>query len=122
MTDKLSKPYTGEQRADFIVKNNHDKGLRIEETNTTLYALESYEKVENGEIINISDTKEYKEEIALIEKMQKIDELTESIKVLDLKSLRAIREGGVKDEATGQTWLEYYTAEIKALREEMANL
>lgn len=63
MTDKLTKPYTDEQRADFIVKNNHDKGLRIEETNTALFALESYEKIENDEIINISDTEEYKARI-----------------------------------------------------------
>ena len=36
---KLEKPYTDEQRVNFIVKYNHNKGYVIEETDTQLQAL-----------------------------------------------------------------------------------
>lgn len=35
---QLDKPYTEEQRADFIVENNHTKGYEIRETETELQA------------------------------------------------------------------------------------
>lgn len=41
---------------------------------------------------------------------------------LDLKSIRALREDGIKDEASGQTWLEYYTSQIQDLRSQIAEL
>ena len=44
------------------------------------------------------------------------------IDVFDAKSIRALREGGIKDETTGQTWLEYYTLQIQELRNEINNL
>ena len=34
----LNKPYTDEQRADFIVENNHKLGYEIKETDTALEA------------------------------------------------------------------------------------
>lgn len=43
MSYKLIKPYTEQERIDFIVKYNHNMGLLIEETNNTLYALEDNE-------------------------------------------------------------------------------
>ncbi len=122
MTDKLTKPFTDEEKCDFIVKNNHAKGLRIEETDEALFALEGYEKLQDDVVVNLIDSEEYKSEIALKEKMQKLDELNSKIKLLDLKSLRALREGGIKDETTSQTWVEYYTQEIIAIRTQIANL
>lgn len=38
---------------------------------------------------------------------------------LDTKRLRAICEPSIKDATTGQTWLEYYNAEIAKLREQI---
>lgn len=35
---KLDKPYTEEQRIDFIVRNNHQKGYEIKETDAELQA------------------------------------------------------------------------------------
>ena len=35
---KLDKPYTEEQRMDFIVENNHNSGYEIRETETALEA------------------------------------------------------------------------------------
>jgi len=36
---ELNKPYTEEQRMDFVVEYNHKQGLLIEETETELQAL-----------------------------------------------------------------------------------
>ena len=48
MSYKLKKPYTSKQRMDFIVRYNHQKGLKIEETQDVLYALEENEIMQNG--------------------------------------------------------------------------
>lgn len=43
MSYKLPKPYTSQQKNEFIITYNHRLGLRIEETETALYALEPNE-------------------------------------------------------------------------------
>lgn len=48
MSYKLEKPYTDEARSAFIVNYNHTGGLRIEETNSALYALEENEIMKDG--------------------------------------------------------------------------
>lgn len=48
MSYKLEKPYTDRQRADFVVKYNHNQGLIIEETDTAFYALEPDEIMQEG--------------------------------------------------------------------------
>ena len=48
MSYKLEKPYTDKQRAEFVVKYNHNQGLIIEETDTALYALEPDEIMQEG--------------------------------------------------------------------------
>lgn len=62
MSYKLEKPYTDEERANFIVEYNHNKGLTIKENSTALYALEAWEKLE-GEVV-IDNTEEYQQEQA----------------------------------------------------------
>lgn len=52
MSYELQKPYTDKERADFIVEYNHNQGLTIEETDTALYALEPWEKLEGDEVID----------------------------------------------------------------------
>ncbi len=52
MSYKLKQPYTDKQRLDFIVEYNHNQGLRIVEDNDTLFALEAFEKLVDGEIID----------------------------------------------------------------------
>ena len=37
--DRLEKPYTETQRCDFIVKNNHQSGYEIQETDDALLAV-----------------------------------------------------------------------------------
>ena len=37
--DRLEKPYSEKQRCDFIVKNNHQSGYEIQETDDALLAI-----------------------------------------------------------------------------------
>ena len=50
MSYKLEKPYTEEEYADFVVEHNHNNGMKIEETETALYALEANEILVDGEV------------------------------------------------------------------------
>ena len=79
-------------------------------------------KIKNQSIVDITRTSEYKTKIASLEKTTKIANLQSQIDDLDKKRVRAICEPSIKDEATGQTWLEYYTQQIQALRVEISNL
>ena len=49
---KIEKPLSIQERADFIVEYNHNKGLRIEETYLAMYALEPWELLEGDEVID----------------------------------------------------------------------
>ena len=63
MSYKLEKPYTSTQRADFIVLHNHQNGRKIEEgANGELFALEAFEKLVNGQVVD--NTAEYEAEQA----------------------------------------------------------
>lgn len=50
MSYELRKPITEKQRADFIVQYNHTQGLRIEDTEMYLFALEDNEMMGTKEI------------------------------------------------------------------------
>jgi len=52
MSYKTEKPLSIQERADFIVEYNHNKGLRIEETDVAMYALEAWELLEGNEVID----------------------------------------------------------------------
>ena len=58
MSYKLEKPYTQQQRNDFIVKYNHNLALKIEETDEALYALENNEILLDGKPIYDPDFEE----------------------------------------------------------------
>lgn len=55
MSYKLDKPYTDDERADFIVLHNYNNRRKIEETDDAIYALEPGEKLENGEVVPDTD-------------------------------------------------------------------
>ena len=76
--------------------------------------------VSDGRIQDISNSTEY---IALQEKLAKqkrAQEILKKLETLDLKCIRALREGGVDTE--GVPYLEKYQNEIRALREEYSSL
>lgn len=62
MSYKLEKPYTETERLDFIVEYNHNQSLSIEETDIAIFALEPWEKIVDGEVID--NTEEYEAEKA----------------------------------------------------------
>ncbi len=56
MSYKVQKPLTMKQFADFIVKYNHNKALKIKETDLFIYALEPWEELnDSGELIDNSE-------------------------------------------------------------------
>lgn len=121
MTNILNKPYTDKDYADFAVMANTN-GQRIEQNDETLFALYPYEKIQNGTIVDLSSNEEYKVKVLTEQNAIKKVDLQSQIDKLDLKSIRALREGGIKDESTGQTWVEYYTSQIIELRTKISNL
>lgn len=48
--------------------------------------------------------------------------LKSQIEELDKKRIRAMAEPEIKDIQSGQTWLEFYTVQIQALRDQIATL
>lgn len=79
-------------------------------------------EVQNGQLVDISSTDEYKAKVAEAEKTARKAEVMVQIEEIDQKRIRAIAEPSVRDEITGQTWLEHYTEQVLALRAEMAEL
>lgn len=78
--------------------------------------------IRDKQVIDISDTDEYKTKIAEIEKATEKTALLDQINKLDIKRIRAGFESSVKDESTGETYLEYYTKQIIDLREKISSL
>ena len=117
MSYKLQKPYTEEDYDNFIVKYNHTKGLRIEETITDVFALEENEIIlEGAPIINPNYESIKSEE----EKKKRIEEIKSKLSELDLKTIRALREGGTRVDR--KSYLEIYQEEINSLRKELQSL
>lgn len=105
-----------------ILLNKQSQGGVIQEINGEVYCLFDNEAIQNGQIIDISDTDEYKEKVLTIQNEIKKAKIQEQINELDMKRIRAGFEPSIKDEITGQTYLEYYTNQIQSLREELGNL
>ena len=120
MSYKLDKPFTKRQKADFIVEFNHNRNLKIFETADYLAALEVYESFENGEIINRKT--EYEKELEELSILNEIETLKNEIYDIDLKRIRAVCEPSIRNEETGETWLEYYNAQILELRNQIQTL
>ncbi|MBO6180622.1 hypothetical protein J6O86_02935 [bacterium] len=51
-----------------------------------------------------------------------IEDITKEINEIDLKRIRAICEPSIKDEETGETWLEFYNSQVLQLRVEINKL
>lgn len=75
--------------------------------------------IENFEF---TDTDEYKKRKADEEKEAIIEKIKLELSELDSKRIRAICENEIKDETTGQTWLDYYNSKVKELRAKLAQI
>lgn len=89
MSYKLNKPYEEEQRMDFIVEYNHNQGLNIEETEEALYALEPWEAIEDGEVVD------HKEEWEA-EQAKKEEERINNLTMTSLDIIELIHSQGVE--------------------------
>ena len=85
------------------------------------FDLNKYEVVD-GVLTDISKTQEYKNKITQAENQATKINLQSQIDEIDKKRVRAICEPQIKDESTGETWLDFYTEQVQALREELINL
>lgn len=80
MAYTLEKPYSDKEKADFIVEYNHKLGLKIEETESKLFALENNELLKDGKaVINPN----YEEEL-LQKENEHISKLTVTKRVFAL--------------------------------------
>src|SRR5574344_1947518 len=86
MSNKLLKPYTDIQRADFVCLH---QGLNYYEDDNCIIMYSNSEKIENGESIDISQTIEY---ITLQLAKAKADKLAE----IDLKAKDYEQNGTVE--------------------------
>lgn len=86
------------------------------------YKHSLFKETENQilEILVINTDFEKEEEVNQIS--IELEELGNELRDLDLKRIRAICEPSVKDESSGQTWLEYYNAQILNLRSQIQTL
>lgn len=64
--DRLEKPYTETQRCDFIVKNNHQSGYEIQETDDALLAIYNEPLPPTEEEQRENRARVYKEEVDTI--------------------------------------------------------
>ena len=76
--------------------------------------------IENGILKDISSTSAYSLLQNEKEKTARINEIKSELSELDIKSIRAIREGG--EDENGILYLEKYQTQINALRTELNNL
>ena len=125
MSEILEAPFNVIDRAEFIERYQGIDDFRIEilkdelGNEVKIFALKPDEYLKDG-IVKINEN--YETDIEKLNLQLEINGLNESIKELDLKRSRAICEPSVKDETTGQTWLEYYNAQILDLRSQIQTL
>lgn len=95
----------------------------LETTITTKAELDSNKEnfeIQNKALVDISNTETYLAAKTEKENAARKFEIQTQIDELDKKRIRAIAEPALKDPQNDQTWLEYYTQQIQALRVEMA--
>ena len=102
----LNKPYTEQQRVEFIVAQNHQFGYKIEETNV---ALEAWGYTE--------------EEIAQQQVANRRSELIEQLDAIDLKCIRAVRaiQAGVGTSADTERLVDLET-QAESIRQQIQDL
>lgn len=97
--DRLEKPYTEKQRCDFIVKNNHQSGYEIQETDDALLAIYNEPLPPTKEEQRENRARAYKEEVdSITSHIQRLrdEEQTEEI-ITEIESLVAERTAKVEE-------------------------
>lgn len=76
--------------------------------------------ISNGSLVDISNTETYLNSVAQKAKENRIAEIKTELNALDLKCIRALREGG--NDEDGVPYIEKFQAEISKLRAELSSL
>lgn len=82
---------------------------------------DKYKKI-NDSLVDISNTEEYAQFLHSKEVAIRKSEIERELLDLDTKRVRAMCEPSVKDENTGETWLDYYNKQVSILRDEYNSL
>lgn len=103
---EIPSPYdvTGYQNSQESLDDGY---VDIDDSLITLFK-QNKAIIQGNTIFDIQETEDYKSNVSAAEKEVKKTSLQSRIDELDKKRIRAICEPSVKDETTGQTWLEYY--------------
>lgn len=108
---------------DYADYKYDEECLETDITNSSyLNSNEEQFKIQNGILVDISDTNEYKSKIAAKEKELTLANLKLQIEEIDRKRIRAIAEPSLYDAQNGKTWLEHYNEQIIELREQILQL
>ena len=73
----------------------------------------------NGEIVRNPN---YEQDKQIAVNNERAEEIYDELEVLDKKRIRAICEDEVRNERTGETWLDFYNVRINELRMELRSL
>lgn len=87
-------------------------GVTLEQYNTE---PDKYEVID-GKLVDISQTDKYKARILQEQNEERKEEIKKELDALDIKCIRAMREGG--SDADGTPFIDKYQAQILTLREE----
>ncbi|MCD8024159.1 MAG: hypothetical protein LUE64_01345 [Candidatus Gastranaerophilales bacterium] len=82
---------------------------------------EKYKNI-GGNFSDISNTDEYRQFLKEKETEARKTKIEQELSELDIKRIRAICESSIKDEFTGETWLDFYNKQVANLREELNKL
>lgn len=96
---ELRQPYTKEQRMDFIVEYNHKQGLAIAQTDNAIYALEAWETLENGVVVDNREAWEAEQTLKEKERIAKL-KLTKREVFLGLYQAKGVTPDQIKAQIT----------------------
>ncbi len=115
-------PITDSQMLDLI--NQQSIGRKIVSDNISVFSTDTPEKYYINEL-GLWETRtdeEINKQKEEQEKNIKINDLKKEISDLDAKRIRAICEPAIKNNETGETWLDFYNSQIIYLRNQLTEL
>lgn len=107
-----------------ILQTEQSLGKTIVSDNNSVFSTDTPDRffINNSGLWQQKTEEEYALELAEKEKQETISNIKKQIEDLDIKRIRAICEPEIKDEATGQTWLDFYNTQIIELRNQLIEL
>ena len=99
MSYELRQPYTEQQRMNFIVEYNHKQDLQIAQTDDAVYALEPWETLENGVVVDNREAWEAEQALKEKERIAKL-KLTKREVFLGLYQAKGVTPDQIKAQIT----------------------